>query len=129
MRKNTVKKKVVKPQKTKKNPPLLEVVHEAAEDLKAQNIVEIDLRNYSSFTDFFVIMSGTSDRHVKSIADSIVEKSKKSGVVPMGVEGYETGRWVLIDLGDIVIHVFQEEDREYYQIEEFWKSGKHLESI
>ena len=110
------------------NPPppvdvLLKQVHAAVEDLKAKDTVEIDVRGKTSVTDFLVIASGTSTRHVKSIADEVVKFAKKLDVQPLGVEGEREAEWVLVDLGDVVVHVMLPRVREFYALERLWTVG------
>jgi len=110
------------------NPPppvdvLLKQVHAAVEDLKAKDTVEIDVRGKTSVTDFLVIASGTSTRHVKSIADEVVKSAKKLDVQPLGVEGEREAEWVLVDLGDVVVHVMLPRVREFYALERLWTVG------
>ena len=110
------------------NPPppiekLLETVHAAVEELKAKDVVEIDVRGKSSVTDFMVIASGTSSRHVKSIADEVVKFAKRLDVMPLGVEGELEAEWVLVDLGDVVVHVMLPRVREFYALERLWTVG------
>ena len=93
---------------------------QALEDVKGTDIVEFDVRNMTSVTDVMVIASGTSDRHVKSLANADVTACKKAGVVPLGVEGEREGEWVLVDLGDVVVHVMQPRIREFYALEKLW---------
>lgn len=93
---------------------------ELASDLKAQDMMVLDLRGISNATDYFFIANGTSDMHVKSIADKIVEDLKKEGVRPSHIEGLRGGRWVLIDYIDFVVHVFHPAAREFYQLERLW---------
>ena len=87
---------------------------------KAQNIDLLDLRKITTVTDFFIICSGTTRVQVKAIADSIAQNCKKSGLEIYHIEGYDSLRWVLIDLVDIVVHIFQPEIRSYYQLERLW---------
>jgi ribosome-associated protein len=89
-------------------------------DKKAFNVDLMDLRKITPVTDFFIVCSGSTDVHVKAIADSLIENCKKNGIPVYHVEGYESLRWVLIDLVEIVIHVFQPEVRVYYQLERLW---------
>jgi ribosome-associated protein len=93
---------------------------QALEDLKGTDIVEYDVREMTSITDVMLIASGTSDRHVKSLADAVVMACKKAGVAPLGVEGEREGEWVLVDLGDVVVHVMQPRIREFYALEKLW---------
>ena len=93
---------------------------EAALDRKAEDVVALDVAALTSFTDAFVIATGTSDRHVKAIADAVVERAHELGRKPLGVEGYEGGEWVLIDLDDVLVHVFQGGKREHYDLERLW---------
>jgi ribosome silencing factor RsfS/YbeB/iojap len=93
---------------------------QAAANKKAENIRVLDLKKLSSFTDYFVVCSGQSDRQVQAIADSIVIELKEDGFTPISVEGYREGRWVVVDYGDLVIHVFLDALRDYYDIEQLW---------
>jgi ribosome-associated protein len=104
---------------------LRELVVNAVEELKGQDVVELDVRKLTDVTDCFVIASGRSGRQVKAIAENVIEKAKAAGVRPMGVEGLAKGEWVLVDLCDVVLHVMQPETREYYQLEKLW-SGTPL---
>ncbi len=110
------------------NPPpsvesLLETVHAAVEELKAKDVTRIDVRGKSSVCDYMVIASGTSTRHVKSIADEVVKFAKKLDVMPLGVEGEREAEWVLVDLGDVVVHVMLPRVREFYALERLWTVG------
>jgi ribosome-associated protein len=93
---------------------------EFAIDRKGSDLLVLDLRGISDATDFFFLVSGTSDMHVRSIAEHIIEELKKEGVRPSHVEGLRTGRWVLIDYIDFVVHVFHPSAREFYQLERLW---------
>ena len=104
-------------------PQLLACARDALENLKAQDLVELDVRGKSSVADYMVIASGTSSRHVKSIADEVVRFAKKLGVMPLGVEGEREAEWVLVDLGDVVVHVMLPRVRELYALERLWSVG------
>ena len=96
------------------------LVVEAALDVKAEDVAALDVRELSSFADVFVVATGRSDRQLRAIADSIEKAMKQVGVVPLGIEGYAEGNWVLIDLDDVIVHVFVPEAREHYDIERLW---------
>jgi ribosome-associated protein len=98
-------------------------VIDALEDLKAKDIREIDVRGKTSIADLLVIASGTSARHVKSIADEVVKFAKQAGVMPLGVEGEQEAEWVLVDLGDVIVHVMLPRIREFYGLERLWTVG------
>lgn len=104
-------------------PDLLASVHAALAELKAKDAVEIDVRGKSSVCDYMVVVSGTSSRHVKSIADEVVKFSKNLGIMPLGVEGEREAEWVLVDLGDVVVHVMLPRVREFYALERLWTVG------
>lgn len=92
----------------------------AALKKKAKNLVILKVNGITSFTDYFIVCSGTSDRQVKGIAASIQEELKKAGTQPLGIEGENTGNWILMDYGDVIIHIFYEPTREFYDIERLW---------
>ena len=100
---------------------------EAALDRKAVEPVALDVRELTSFADAFLLLTGTSDRHVRSVATAVVQAAKESGNKPLGVEGEEEARWILIDLGDVIVHVFQEEAREYYDLDRMWEDATPIE--
>lgn len=102
---------------------LLRQVHAALEEMKAKDAVEIDVRGKTSVTDYLVVVSGTSTRHVKSVADEVVRFAKKLGVMPLGVEGEREAEWVLVDLADVVVHVMLPRVREFYALERLWTVG------
>lgn len=95
----------------------------ALEDLKAKDVREIDVRGKTSIADILFVASGTSARHVKSIADEVVKFAKEAGVMPLGVEGQTEAEWVLVDLGDIIVHVMLPRIREFYGLERLWTVG------
>ena len=99
----------------------------AAGEKKAINSVVLDLREIASFTDYFVIASGTNERQVQAIADEIVETLKKAGTRAARVEGYKTAEWILLDYGDFVVHIFDEKARKVYDLERLWRESKPVE--
>jgi len=105
---------------------LTHLVTDALEDRKAQRIIELDVHELTDVTDVMVIASGRSTRHVKATAEHVIEQSKAAGCRPFGVEGLREGEWVLVDLGDLVLHVMTPETRETYQLEKLWGgAGRH----
>jgi ribosome-associated protein len=102
------------------------LIVEAALDRKADDVVGLDVREISSFADTFIIATGTSDRHVCAVADSIQAALKAKGDPPMGVEGYDEGRWVLVDCGDTIVHIFQQEVRDHFDLERLWSDAPAL---
>ncbi|MGN0858921.1 MAG: ribosome silencing factor [Stenotrophomonas sp.] len=104
-------------------PQLLATAHDALESLKAKEVVQIDVRGKSSVADFMLIASGTSTRHVKSIAEEVVRFAKNLGVMPLGMEGERESEWVLVDLGDVIVHVMLPRVRELYALERLWSVG------
>jgi ribosome-associated protein len=98
----------------------------AVEDRKGQRIQVIDLRGLNDVTDFFVIASGTSDAHVRGLADGVVQAMVGAGYGPHHVEGLPAGRWVLLDFVDLVVHVFHPESRAFYQLERLWQDAPTL---
>ncbi len=99
---------------------LAQKIADLASEVKAIDIKILDLRKFSSFTDFFVVCSGTSDRQIRAIADKVILDLKKENVRPMSSEGFEQGDWILVDYADVVLHVFGEEARKHYDLEGFW---------
>jgi ribosome-associated protein len=97
---------------------------EAALDKKAQDVVVIDLGGICSFTDHFIICTGTSSRHNQTIAEGIDERLRKQGVRPLHIEGNKEGEWILLDYVDFVVHIFTTKAREFYDLERLWRAGK-----
>lgn len=110
----------------KRNTELLKDIIAAAEDRKAENITVIDVSEKTSFADYFVILTGNSDRQVIAIADHIIHSLRDKKVRPMGVEGREIGVWTLLDYGDVLVHIFQPEVRSYYDLEGFWADADRV---
>jgi ribosome-associated protein len=101
---------------------------EAALDKKAQDAVVLDLGEVCSFTDYFLLCTGTSTRHNQAIAEHIEETLKKDGVRPLHVEGRTEGEWILLDYVDFVVHIFSTRAREFYDLERLWRSGKRRDA-
>jgi ribosome-associated protein len=98
-----------------------------AADKKAMDVVVLDMRDVSSITDYFLICSGGSERQVQAIADAIDEQLTQSGIASLGVEGYREGRWILMDYGDVIVHVFSRDTREFYDLERLWANAPKIE--
>ncbi|KAA9005426.1 ribosome silencing factor [Paenibacillus spiritus] len=96
----------------------------AVEDKKAMNVVALDLRGVSLITDYFIICHGNSDTQVQAIAAEVRKVAQEAGAAIKGIEGMDAARWVLMDLGDVVVHVFHRDEREYYNIERLWSDAK-----
>jgi ribosome-associated protein len=106
------------------------VVSAAADDKRALDIVTLDLQGITLVADFFVICSGTSDVHIRSISDGIEEDLKKNHrVSPMAVQGRNEANWIILDYGDVVVHVFSETERSYYDLEGFWQHARVVERV
>ena len=99
---------------------LKKLVIDALEDLKAQDIKVLDVRGLSNITDLMIVASGTSDRQVRAIAYHVVDKAKKKGLPPLGMEGEQIGEWALVDLGDAVVHIMLPQTRDFYNLEKLW---------
>lgn len=104
-------------------PTLLQTVTSALEDMKAVNVKVLDVRGLTDIADSLIVASGTSDRHVRSIAEHVIDQAKRNGFRPLGTEGEREGEWVLVDLQDIVIHVMLPRVREFYGLERLWDAG------
>jgi ribosome-associated protein len=99
---------------------LSDLVVDALEDIKAKDIVKLDVRDMTTVTDYMVVASGTSTRHVQALVDNVIEKASKAGHKPIGVEGESGGEWVLLDLQDTLVHVMLPRVREFYNLEKLW---------
>lgn len=106
---------------------LEQIAVNALEELKGNDISVMDISEMTDVTNRLIIASGTSNRHVRSLAENVVVEAKRAGVLPLGREGEDSGEWVLIDLGDIVVHVMLPETRDYYNLEKFWADFKREE--
>jgi len=101
---------------------LVTIVNTALDDMKAVDIVELDIGDMSTIADIMIVASGNSQRHVKAIANSVLEKAKEAGQAPIGVEGTDISEWILIDLGDIIVHVMLPKTRSFYDLEKLWSA-------
>lgn len=99
------------------------LVVDALEEVKAQDITVLDVRDMTEVTDFMIVASGTSNRHVKALIENVAEKAKAAGHKPIGVEGEDGGEWVLLDLQDALVHVMQPKVRDFYNLEKLWSLG------
>jgi len=106
----------------RRNSVLEKLVLAALDEMKAVNIKLLDVRGLTDIADAMIVASGTSDRHVRAIADRVIEKARESGRRPMGVEGQRDGEWVLVDLQDVLLHVMLPRVREFYAIEQLWET-------
>ena len=104
-------------------PTLRDIVLDALADMKAVDVKALDVRGITDVTDTMVVASGNSDRHVKSIADRVLQRCKEAGFRPYGMEGERDGEWVLVDLNDLVLHVMLPRTRQFYALEKLWESG------
>lgn len=110
---------------------LCELVIEALEAVKAKDIVKLDVRELTTVTDYMIVASGTSNRHVRALADAVAEKSREAGHRPTGIEGEDGSEWVLLDLQDALVHVMLPRVREFYNLEKLWslRPAKDLAAI
>jgi ribosome-associated protein len=99
---------------------LLKIAQDVLDERKGQNITTLDVRGKTSFTDYMVVVTGTSDRHLKSLCEHIIEKVKAQGFKPLGLEGDLGSDWVLLDLGDVIVHAMTAQARGFYQLEKLW---------
>lgn len=106
---------------------LLQVAYNAAEDKKAEDIVVLNMEGISLLADYFVICTGNSDRQVQSIAREIMDKAHEEGHEVKSIEGFDSARWILVDLGDVVAHVFHKDERSYYNLERLWREAPQME--
>ncbi len=100
---------------------------EALEDKKANDVRIIDIEKISTIADYFIIAGGTNRNQVQAMSDEVEEKLGRAGTVPKHIEGYASANWILMDYGDIVIHIFDEENRLFYDLERIWRDGKSIE--
>lgn len=112
-----------------KDDVLLRLILNVLDDMKAERIVNLDVRHLTSVADHMIIANGRSDRHVRAIADALLERSKEAGIKPLGVEGQESGEWVLVDFADAIVHVMLPRVREFYNIESLWDLSARGEGV
>jgi ribosome-associated protein len=105
----------------------LALILEALEAKKPLDVVTLDVGRQTQMMDFLVICTGTSNIHIRALADGVIETMKEHGYKGVRAEGYNEARWVLLDYGDVVLHIFGEDDREFYRLEEFWKGAPRLD--
>ena len=108
---------------------LLKMVESVLDERKGQNITTLDVIGKTSVTDYMVLVTSTSERHAKALSDYVVEKVKANGFMPLGVEGQQGSDWVLVDLGDVILHVMTAQAREFYQLEKLWSVDRAEELI
>ena len=108
---------------------LLKMVESVLDERKGQNITTLDVIGKTSVTDYMVLATSTSERHAKALSDYVVEKVKANGFMPLGVEGQQGSDWVLVDLGDVILHVMTAQAREFYQLEKLWSIDRAEELI
>lgn len=101
---------------------------DALEEMKAVNLTVLDVSRLTTITDYMIVASGTSDRHIRSLVNSVIDKAAEHGLRPIGVEGEQQAQWALVDLGDIVVHVMLPDVREFYQLEKLWSFGEERDS-
>ncbi|MCR5404827.1 MAG: ribosome silencing factor [Butyrivibrio sp.] len=99
---------------------------DALEDRKGEDVRVIDISNISTLADYFIIAAGTNHNQVQALADNVQEKLGRSGYITKNVEGYESAHWILLDFGDIIVHVFDSENRLFYDLERIWRDGKQI---
>jgi ribosome-associated protein len=104
----------------------IKIIAQLALNKKAEDLVVLDIHKLANFCDYFIICSGTSDRHAKAIADGIQDGLKEAGLSVGNVQGYREGKWVIVDSSDIVIHIFEKTNREFYGLEYLWQGGKKV---
>lgn len=104
---------------------LLGKILKILDDKKAIEVKHMEIKDVTTIADYFVIASGTSSTHIKALADNLEYELKKDGIYPNKIEGYDTGTWILLDYADVVVHIFTEEERQKYKIEELWENMKN----
>lgn len=118
----------MKPEKPNQSESIGDLVVEVLDDLKAQSVLRLDVRHLTSMTDVMIIATGRSARHVRAVANALLERCGAEGVMPIGVEGEDGGEWVLVDLGDVVAHIMIPSVREFYALEKLWDIAPQRET-
>ncbi len=108
---------------------LLKVVEKVVDERKGQNVTVLDVRDKTTITDYMILVTGTSDRHARSLCQYVAEKVKELGISHPGFEGQEGSDWVLLDLGDVILHVMTAQAREFYQLEKLWSVERGEEAV
>ncbi len=106
---------------------LLEIVYKALDDKRAEDIVALNMENISLLADYFLICNGNSDRQAQAIAREVQEKAQENGYVVKRIEGFDSARWILVDLGDVVVHIFHKDERAFYNLERLWGDAPQLD--
>lgn len=106
---------------------LLKIVQDELDERKGLQLTTLDVRNKTNFTDYMVVVTGTSDRHLQSLCDHVAAKVEENGVIPLGLEGGPGSDWILLDLGNVIVHAMTAQAREYYQLEKLWSVDKPKE--
>jgi ribosome-associated protein len=106
---------------------LFETILRALDEKKAKALKAVDISQLTTIAHYFVICSGTSVTHIKSLADNVEEKLQEQDIRPIHKEGYNSARWILLDYSDVVVHIFHEEDREFYGLERLWQDGRQVD--
>jgi ribosome-associated protein len=106
---------------------MVKKIHSALEDKKADDITVIDITEVSCLADYFIITNGENNNQVQAMADSVDEAMTKAGHNARGIEGYSTANWILLDYGDVVVHIFSKDDRRFYDLERIWRDGKAID--
>lgn len=107
---------------------MAKIAFQALEDKKAEDTRIIDIANVSVIADYFIIANGTNENQVKALVDNVQEELSKAGYEVKQIEGYRTGNWILLDYGDIIVHVFSKDDRLFYNLERIWRDGKEVDA-
>lgn len=107
---------------------ITKIVIEALEEKKANDVKVIDINHISTLADYFIVASGTNKNQVQALVDNVEEKLEKEGITPKQIEGYQTANWVLLDYRDVVVHIFDEENRLFYDLERIWRDGKVIDT-